>query len=80
MLLGDGVRAGQFLEGVHVVDLLPTLLYSLGYPIARDLDGKLLTAAFSPSFLAQHPVTFVPSYEVLAPQEEPASRPASPDH
>lgn len=69
LMLGDGVRAGEFLEGVELVDIMPTLLYALGFPIARDLDGQVLTGAFSGAFLARHPLTVVPSYETLILQE-----------
>ncbi len=65
LLLGEGVREGEFLDGVQLVDIMPTLLYSLGVPIARDLDGRVLTGAFSSGFLARHPLTVVPSYETL---------------
>lgn len=69
VMLGDGVRQGEFLEDVQLVDIMPTLLYSMGLPIARDLDGRVLTGAFSSSFLARHPLTVVPSYETLFPPE-----------
>lgn len=72
LMAGEGVRAGQFLENVELVDITPTLLYALGFPIARDLDGTVLTSAFSGAFLDQHPLTVVPSYETLAPQDLPA--------
>jgi hypothetical protein len=42
------------------------VLYGLGFPIARDLDGGVLTTAFESPFLARQPLTFVPSYETLA--------------
>ena len=69
LMAGTGVRSGQFLENVELVDVMPTLLYALGFPIARDLDGNVLTGAFSGDFLDRHPLTVVPSYETLAPQE-----------
>ena len=68
MALGEGFRPGEFLEGVQLVDIMPTLLYSLDFPIARDLDGRVLTEAFEGSYLARHPLTVVPSYETLLPQ------------
>jgi len=46
---------------------VPTLLYALGLPSARDFDGRVLTEAFTPAFLARRPLTFVPSYETLLP-------------
>lgn len=69
VMLGDGIREGDFLEDVQLVDIMPTLLYSLGCPIARDLDGQVLTRAFTSAFLARHPLTVVPSYETLFPRE-----------
>lgn len=66
LLYGEGIRPGALLTGSRLVDLAPTLLYALGFPVARDLDGQALTAAFTKSFLAGHPLTFFPSYEDLA--------------
>jgi hypothetical protein len=75
LMAGEGVRSGQFLEDVELVDIMPTLLYALGFPIARDLDGKVLTSAFSGDFLDQHPLAVVPSYETLAPLDTAATSP-----
>lgn len=67
-LYGEGIRPGALLTGARLVDLAPTVLYALGMPVARDLDGQVLTAAFDRSFLANHPLTFLPSYESLKPR------------
>jgi hypothetical protein len=67
-LYGEGIRPGALLTGARLVDLAPTLLYTLGAPVARDLDGQVLTAAFDRGFLANHPLTFYPSYESLKPR------------
>jgi hypothetical protein len=66
LLYGEGIRPGALLTGARLVDLAPTLLYGMGFPVARDLDGQVLTAAFDKGFLARNPVTFFPSYEGLA--------------
>jgi hypothetical protein len=65
LLRGDGVRAGSFVGEARIEDVTPTLLYALGLPVGRDMDGRALTGAFEPSFLATHPLSFVPSYEAL---------------
>lgn len=70
LLAGNGVRAGAFIDDAELVDVLPTLIYGLGLPIARDLDGRVLTDAWDTAFLAAQPLTFVPSYRTLATQEE----------
>ena len=67
-LAGGGLRQGVQLDAASVTDVMPTLLYGLGLPIARDLDGRVLTSAYEDSFLARNPLTFVPSYETLAGQ------------
>jgi hypothetical protein len=67
-LYGEGIRPGALLTGARLVDLAPTILYALGVPVARDLDGQVLTAAFDRAFLANHPLTFFPSYESLTPR------------
>ena len=66
--LGNGLRAGAFLEGARLVDVMPTLLYALRFPISRDLDGRVLTGAFETAYLARNPLTFVPSYETIVTQ------------
>jgi hypothetical protein len=66
LLYGEGVRPGALITGARLVDVAPTLLYALGFPSARDLDGQILTAAFDKSFLARHPLTILPSFEGLA--------------
>ncbi len=65
MLYGEGVRRHTLLTGARLVDVAPTLLYGLGLPVARDLDGQVLTEAFDPALLERQPLTFLPSYEGL---------------
>lgn len=71
MLLGDAVQAGSRIGTSELVDLVPTLLYGLSFPSARDFDGVVLTSAFETSYLARHPLTLLPSYETFAVPEAP---------
>jgi hypothetical protein len=77
VLYGDGIRPHALLTGARLVDLAPTLLYSLGAPVARDLDGRVLTSAFDRPHLARRPLSFLPSYETLT-TDTPAAVPTSP--
>ncbi len=72
LLYGAGISPGALVTGARLADVVPTLLYGLGFPVARDLDGHVLTSAFDKGYLARHPLTFLPSYEGLS------SSPASP--
>lgn len=45
-----------------VVDITPTVLYFLGLPVGRDMDGFARTDIFRPAFTSERPVTYIPSY------------------
>jgi Type I phosphodiesterase / nucleotide pyrophosphatase len=63
LLAGDGILAGTQLTGARSVDVVPTLLYAAGAPIARDFDGRVLAEVFEPGVLQRRALTFVPSFE-----------------
>ncbi len=46
-----------------VLDIAPTILYYLGLPVARDMDGFARTDLFQASFTASRPITFIPTYD-----------------
>ena len=45
-----------------VVDLAPTILYFLGLPVGRDMDGFARIDMFTGAFTSDKPVTYIPSY------------------
>jgi len=51
VLAGAGIRPGVELEGASVLDIGPTLLALLGYPPARDFDGRVLEEALDPAVI-----------------------------
>jgi hypothetical protein len=59
---GAHVEPGRRTRG-SVVDVAPTVLYYLGVPVARDVDGVARTDTFTAAFTDKRPITFVPSYE-----------------
>ena len=59
---GAAVAPGRQARGA-IVDVAPTLLYFLGLPVARNMDGFARTDVFTRDFNAQHTITFIPSYE-----------------
>jgi hypothetical protein len=46
-----------------VVDVAPTLLYFLGLPVARDMDGFVRADLFTRAFNEQRTITYIPSYQ-----------------
>jgi hypothetical protein len=57
---GPGIRPTR--TTAAVLDVAPTILHSLGVPVARDLEGKVIEGLFEPEFLKKHPVRFVKGY------------------
>ena len=58
---GSAVQSGYRPRGA-VVDVAPTVLYFLGLPIGRDMDGYARTDIFTRAFTAERPVAYIPSY------------------
>jgi hypothetical protein len=67
LMMGGPVKPGHVLQGAHILDLYPTMLYLLGLPVPRDVTGKVLLDALDPEFVRRHPVRTIPSYEPLGP-------------
>jgi hypothetical protein len=66
LVVGRGIRPGSVVANASVLDVAPTILYLLGLPVARDMEGRVLTEILQPEFAQDNPVTFIPSYESLA--------------
>ena len=49
-----------------MLDITPTILYLMGLPVARDMEGRVLSEILDDDFARSRPVTFIPSYESLA--------------
>ncbi len=62
---GPAVAAGLSLKGARVIDIAPTMHAILGWPLARDIDGTVLTEALRPDFLSQFPLRWVESNDDL---------------
>lgn len=58
---GTAVEPGRRQRG-SIVDVTPTVLYFLGLPVARDMDGFARADLFSRAFTAERPIVFIPSY------------------
>jgi hypothetical protein len=58
---GADVQPGR-LPRASILDVTPTILYFFGLPVGRDMEGFARTEVFRPSFTAQRPVSYIPSY------------------
>jgi predicted AlkP superfamily phosphohydrolase/phosphomutase len=53
---GPGIATGARLKTATVYDLLPTMMYGAGLAVPAALDGQVMQAAFTESFLALNPM------------------------
>ena len=63
IICGRQIPKGKKITGASVLDITPTILYLLGLPVAKDMDGKVLTQAIQPSFLKTNPIQYIESYD-----------------
>ena len=62
MAFGANILAGEYPRGA-IVDVAPTVLYYLGVPIGRDMDGFARTDIFQRPFTLGRPITFIATHE-----------------
>ncbi len=60
---GPHLKEGETFGRGSLVDIVPTALYALEMPVARDLNGRILTGIFQPRYISLHPVTVIGTYE-----------------
>ena len=58
---GSDVERGRRQRG-SIVDVAPTVLYFMGVPIGRDMDGFTRADLFTRAFTAERPITFIPTH------------------
>ncbi len=62
LAFGREVAHAELRRG-SIVDIAPTLLFYLGLPVGRDMDGYARTDLFVPAYRREHPVTFISTHE-----------------
>jgi len=63
LIAGSGIAHPQKPSAAAAEDVVPTLLYAAGLPIGRDMDGRVLTDAFTDELLRHNALSLVQTYE-----------------
>ena len=63
---GPGIRKHNF-QKASVLDVAPTILYIMGFPVAQDMDGNVLREAFDRNLMLERPIVYVDSYDKIIP-------------
>jgi predicted AlkP superfamily phosphohydrolase/phosphomutase/tetratricopeptide (TPR) repeat protein len=59
VISGPGIRKGETVEGVSLLDVAPTILTAYGLEVGEDMDGRVLTSVFT----SEPEVRTIPSWE-----------------
>jgi predicted AlkP superfamily phosphohydrolase/phosphomutase len=62
IISGKHIKRGNSVRA-HILDITPTILYLLGLPVARDMEGRVLIEAIEEGFLKENPIRYIDSYE-----------------
>lgn len=63
LLDGDGAAPRANPKPAFVTDVVPTVLFAAGLPVGRDMDGRVLTDAFTDDFLRRSTLSAIQTYE-----------------
>lgn len=63
LIRGAHVAPAANPPAVSVLDVVPTLLFASGLPLARDMDGRAAFEAFDDEFVRSNLLSFIQTYE-----------------
>jgi len=58
LMRGKNIKKGLRVEGANLIDLAPTILYTMNVPVPFDMDGKVLINAFTSSYIKSNPIKY----------------------
>ena len=72
MARGPAIRKGVEIPELSILDIAPSLLYSLGLPVPEDLEGRAPEEVFEPEAIRRRPVEMIepiPTEKTKRPQK-----------
>jgi predicted AlkP superfamily phosphohydrolase/phosphomutase len=60
---GKPIKKLGIVKDVGEYDITPTILYLMGLPVAKDMDGKVLTQIIDEEYLRINAIKYIPTYE-----------------
>lgn len=63
IISGPGIeRNVRSSKPINLTDMVPTMLYIMGLPVAKDMDGDVYVEAFENEFLEKNKIQYISSY------------------
>lgn len=63
VIMGPSAAHRRNPKAAYVVDVVPTLLFAAGLPVGRDMDGRVMTDAFTEESLRRSSLSAIQTYE-----------------
>jgi predicted AlkP superfamily phosphohydrolase/phosphomutase len=63
ILSGKNIERNKVIKDATIYDITPTILYHLGLPVAKDMDGKVLSQAFKNEYSKKNPIKYIDTYD-----------------
>ena len=60
---GPMFKSNITLKETGIEDITPTILYSLGIPVGKDMDGKILMNAFKETFINKNKIKYIDTWD-----------------
>ncbi len=64
IIKGKGIKPNFTIKGARIIDIAPTILYSLGIPVQEDMDGRILYHVFTDAYKENNPVSYSHASEI----------------
>jgi len=74
---GPALKENNYTKSARVFDITPTVLYLMDYPVAQNLEGRVLSDVIRPEYVESHPLKRVPRYEYKSSHDLPQAPMAS---
>ena len=56
---GENIKKNQSLQDANIMDIAPTILYLMGQPVPKDMDGKVLMDIVEDKFKEHHSLNYI---------------------
>jgi predicted AlkP superfamily phosphohydrolase/phosphomutase len=79
IISGPQIKRKNVIRNASVLDVTPTVLYLMGLPMAKDMDGKILIDAIDPEYSKNQLFGSIPTYENNVPIQRIVSKDTTTD-
>ncbi|RMF95208.1 MAG: hypothetical protein D6734_05965 [Candidatus Schekmanbacteria bacterium] len=69
IISGKNIKKSAEIKNATIFDIAPTVLHLLGFPVAKDMKGRVLTEVIDDDWLSKFPISYIKSYEGVVKKE-----------